>query len=320
VSCMAHLPAQESDVEKVIRIAKELDISIEDAAVTCDAFELAFSNEGLRRSIFEIIDQLDNEAAKKGEPFGLILTYAVELGLDGIRVGRYADEIPAGQVVNLTPTDRARILLRIKDNFPTQQYLGPMIVNRPVYEFENEELPEFLRDSEPTDVISKLPSLAKEGWQPLWADGVVCSDKSEIQNRKSQIEWPTGVISKLPSLAKEGWQPLWADGVVCSDESQIPDPKSQIDYGVVRSDSEMKGAAILLGPSSLEPANIAICLGPIRLRFNERFPFLSAAASETLRTGAMSFLSSAGCTAHLPPLAALQAGVPAFQSGLSPPL
>lgn len=55
----AHLPATESDVQKVIRIAKELDISLEDAAVTSDAFELAFSCEGLRCSIFEIIDQLD---------------------------------------------------------------------------------------------------------------------------------------------------------------------------------------------------------------------------------------------------------------------
>src|SRR5687767_14025537 len=119
---MAHSPAQESDVEKVIRIAKELDISIEDAAVTCDAFDLAFSNEGLRRAIFEMIDELDTQAAKKGEPWGLILTYAVELGLDGIRVARYADEIPPGEVVTLTPTNRARILLRIKDNFPTQQY------------------------------------------------------------------------------------------------------------------------------------------------------------------------------------------------------
>jgi hypothetical protein len=152
---MAHLPAQESDVEKVIRIAKGLDISLEDAAVTCDAFELAFSNEGLRRAIFEIIDQLDDEAAKKGEPWGLILTYAVELDLEGIRVARYADEIPAGQVVTLTPSDRARILLRIKDNFPTQQYLGPIIVSRPAYEFENEELPEGFSNSEPTGVITR---------------------------------------------------------------------------------------------------------------------------------------------------------------------
>ena len=217
MSRIAHLPAKESDVEKVIRKAKELDISLEDAAVTCDAFELAFSNEGLRRSIFEMIDQLDAEAAKKGEPFGLILTYAVELGLDGIRVGRYADEIPAGQVVNLTPTDRARILLRIKDNFPTQQYLGPIIVNRPVYEFENEELPESLRDSEPTGVITR----------------------------------------------------------------------------------EM----------------------PVRLTLDERFPFLSAAASKAKGV----FVRSADRTAlkaphHLPPSAALPAGMPAFQSsGLSPP-
>jgi hypothetical protein len=292
---MAHLPAKESDVEKVIRIAKELDISIEDAAVTCDAFELAFSDEGLRRAIFEMIDELDHEAAKKGEPFGLILTYAVELGLDGIRVGRYADEIPAGEVVTLTPTDRARILLRIKENFPTQQYLGPVIVDRPVYEFENEELPEFLRASQPTAVLS---------------------NESKIQNPKSQIEH-----TELSSLARRstgqycwperGWQ---TDDVFCRAD------------GVVCSDSEISESEL---PTEL-PSNwpdIAICLGPIRLTFDERFPSVSANASKSQRTGAMSIMSSAGRTAlkparQLPPLAALQAGGPAFQltSGLSPPL
>ncbi len=179
------------------------------------AFELAFSDEGLRRAIFEIIDQLDAEAVKKGEPFGLILTYAVELGLDGIRVGRYADEVPPGQVVTLTPTDRARILLRIKDNFPTQQFLGPIIMNRPVYEFENEELPEFLRDSD----INKLPSLAEEGC-PEGRGGVTDSVDAEAELPEFlRASEPTGVI----------------------------------------------------------PRNI-----PVRLTLDERFPFLSAAASRSI--------------------------------------
>ena len=65
---MAHSPTQESDEKKVYRIAKELGISLEDAAVTCAGFELAFSDDGPRREIFGIIDQLDESAARKGEP------------------------------------------------------------------------------------------------------------------------------------------------------------------------------------------------------------------------------------------------------------
>ena len=222
---MEQIPAAESDVQKVYRIAKELGISIEEAAITCDAFHLAFSDEGLRRSIFGIIDQLDESAAKKGEPLGLIINYTVELGLDGIRVGRYADEIPAGEIVELTPSDRARIHLRITDNFPTQEFLGPLIVNRPGWHFDTFD----------------------------------------------------------------------------------PDAEISEDY------------------SHFGSAREPICLGPIRLKFNERFPFVSPTESRSKLGGAMSYLCSAGCTTlkpphHLPPWAALQAGNRAFQlSGLSPP-
>ncbi len=248
---MAHIPTHEADDHKVYRIARELGISLENAAVTCDAFALAFSDDRMRRAIFGMIDELDISAAKKGEPMGLIINYTVELGMDGIRVGRYADEIPPGQVVSLTPTDRAAIHLRIKDNFPTQQFLGPIIMNRPDWEFESEDQ---------------------------------CPAKSEIQN-----------------------------------------PESKIDNGVVCSDSEIKEPAILLGPSSLEPARAVIFLGPIRLKFNERFPCVSAAKSSSQRAvlpaGNQAFQSKALMPPHhLPPWAALPAGMPAFQSsGLSPP-
>ncbi len=93
VSFLTHLSTKEADDLKVYRIAKELGIGLDDAAVTCAGFELAFSDDSLRREIFGIIDRLDDEAAKKGEPLGLILSYAVELEQGGIRVGRYADEI-----------------------------------------------------------------------------------------------------------------------------------------------------------------------------------------------------------------------------------
>src|SRR5688572_10663846 len=148
---MEHVPTTESDVEKVYRIARVLDISLEDAALTCAGFELAFSDDGMRRAIFEMIDELDASAAKKGEPLGLIINYTVELGMDGIRVGRYADEIPAGEIVELTPAHRANILLRINDNFPTQEFLGPLIVNRPGWHFDT-----FDPDAERQEELSHL--------------------------------------------------------------------------------------------------------------------------------------------------------------------
>jgi hypothetical protein len=232
---MEHIPTIESDDQKVLRISRELGISLEDAALTCAGFELAFSDDGLRRAIFEIIDQLDESAAKKGEPLGMILSYAVELGMDGIQVSRYADEIPRGKVVSLTPTNRAMIFLKIKDNFPTQQFLGPLIVNRPELRFESE------------------------------------SCDTEISTDVSTIE-PTDAVL-------------------------------------------------------VEQARTVICLGPIRHTFNERFPFVLAAAFRSqLAAGSRSCLLPLDATAlkqhhHLPPRVALQAGMPAFQSasGLSPP-
>jgi hypothetical protein len=109
---MANIPTTDSDIDKVIRTAKVLDISIEEAADTCDAFHLAFSDDGMRRAIFDVIEELDRSAARKGEPLGLIINYAVELSLEGIHVGRYADEIPAGEVVELTPSHRGQHLIK----------------------------------------------------------------------------------------------------------------------------------------------------------------------------------------------------------------
>ena len=217
---MEHVPTTESDDQKVFRIAKVLNISLEEAALTCAGFELAFSDDGLRRAIFEIIDQLDKSAAKKGEPLGLIINYTVELGMDGIRVGRYADEIPAGEVVELTPPHRANILLRINDDFPTQEFLGPLIVNRPGWHFDTF------------------------------------------------------------------------------------DPDAEISEDL----------------SHFESAREPICLGPIRLKFNERFPCVSATRSSSQPAALPAFQSKAlNPLHHLPPWAALPAGMPAFQSGLSPP-
>ena len=217
---MAHVPTTESYLKKAIRIAKELDISIDKASITCDAFEQVFSDPLSRQAIFGMIEQLDDSAARKGEPAGLIINYGVEVGLEGIRVSRYADEIPSGEVVTLTPPDQACIFLQIKDDFPTQEVLGPMIVNR--------------------------PSVSVPG-------AVATGDFSE--NRKSQIENPR-----------------------------------------------------------------SICLGPIRLKFEERFPLA------VFQTQDRSFSRSADPTdpkspGFLPRSAALQAGMLALQSasGLSPP-
>ncbi len=258
---MAQIPTTESDVQKVIRIAGELGIGLEDAAVTCDAFHLAFSDDRMRRAIFGMIDELDDEAAKKGEPLVLIINYTVELDLEGIRVGRYADEIPAGEIADLCPPHRARILLKIKDNFPTQQFLGPLIVNRP-------------------DLMSEP--------RPQGAGSI--SD-----------------INELPSLAEEGWQ----TDVFCRAD------------GLVRSDTDTTQREIPTELPSHWPV-IPICLGPIRLKFNERFPCVLVTKSSSQRAvlpaGMPTFHSKAlDPPRHLPPWAALPAGMPAFQSGLSPP-
>ena len=276
---MAHIPTTENDIEKVFRIAKVLGIGIEEAAITCDAFHLAFSDDRMRRAIFDIVDELDRSAARKGEPLGLIINYTVELGSEGIRVARYADEIPEGEVVELVPLHRANIFLRIVDNFPKQEFLGPLIVNRPEPLIE-EQYP-WERDGSTSD--NELPSLVKEGWQ-------------------------TDAFCR-------------ADGVVCS----------EIDAAVY-SDSDLK-PAILLGPSSLESPTTVICLGPIRLKFNERFPLAGSGRSRcgsphvskglTFNVRQRSANGEAyNSPRHLPPWAAMQAGTPAFQSmsGLSPPL
>jgi len=84
--------------------------------------------------------------------------------MDGIWVGRYADEVPPGEMVELTPTNGARILLRFKDDFPTQEVLGPMIVNRPEKEFASEscdaEIPTDLSSLDPTEAVICEPHRA----------------------------------------------------------------------------------------------------------------------------------------------------------------
>ena len=241
---MEHVPTSESYIKRVIRIAKELDISIDKAGITCDAFEEVFSDLQTRQAIFGMIEQLDESARMKGEPMGLIINYGVVVDREGIRVSRYADEIMAGEAVTLTPPDQACIFLQIKDDFPTQEVLGPMIINRP----------EFLTNP-----------------------------RSEIQNSKSN------------------------GGVVCPDR-------------------EIEKPVILLGPSSLESATTVICLGPIRLKFNERFPFVvsgrprcrSPHVGKGLTSNVRQRSTEHSSPQNLPPWAAL---TPAFQStsGLSPP-
>jgi hypothetical protein len=245
---MEHIPTTETYVQKVIRIAKELEISIDKAAVTCDGFELALSDPGSRAAIFGMIERLDESAAKRGEPAGLIVNYGVEVGMGGIHVSRYADEAAYGAVVELTPSDQACIFLRINDDFPTQEVLGPMIVNKP------------RSMSEPR--AAAAGAFSSEEF-PAPKDGLTGRDitKSEI---------PT----ELPSE--------WRDA--------------------------------------------PICLGPIRLKWAERFPFLSRLAPRSpLTTGAKFRLLPADFTAlnwprHPAPWAALPAGMLAFQSGLSRPL
>jgi hypothetical protein len=275
VAFMERTPIIETHIQKVIRIAKELDISIEESAVTCDAFEMAFSDVATRRAIFEMIEQLDESAAKRGEPRGLIINYAVEVGSDGIHVGRYADEIPAGEVVNRPPGDTAMIFLKIDDNFPTQAFLGPMMVNRPS------------SGSEPRSVATLIDSFDEfTVGQDRFADPAIDELPSMARRSTSQFSWP-----------ERGWQPASANGVVCSDtgdrDSQLP--------------TEL--------PS--ERTGVPIQLGPIRLKLNERFPFLVPAVSPS-RPGTFSG-SPAVPASTSPLLAAFSFHSVLPTSGLSPP-
>jgi hypothetical protein len=167
---MEHIPTSANYVQKVTRIAKELNISIDKASITCDAFELAFSDRGSRQGIFAMIEQLDESAARKGEPPGLIINYGVEIGPEGIRVNRYADEIPAGAIVELTPANRASIFLRINDDFPTQEYLGPLIVNKPG-SLDKDERPVTRDDSNDRHIAE--PEI-RTGLPSGWSDGAIC--------------------------------------------------------------------------------------------------------------------------------------------------
>ena len=289
---MEHIPTTESDVEEVIRIAKVLGIGIEEAAITCDAFHMAFSHESVRSAIFGMIDELDESAARKGEPLGLIINYTVELGMEGIRAARYADEIPAGEMVELVPPHRANIFLRIVDNFPTQEFLGPLIVNRPGWHFDT------------FDPVVAAREIAEEEFSES-VPGAVRGPHSE----------------SVPGAV--------ATGAFSDDrKSQIEDPKSNGE--VVCSHSETTRTEILLGPSSLESPQMVICLGPIRLKFNERFPFVASGTprcrsphvSKGLTFNVRQRWADRSSPENMPPWAALQAGTPAVQSmsGLSPPL
>src|SRR5205085_1816066 len=95
----------------------------------------AFAARSSRAEIFEIIDRLDAESDLEGEAAeGLVVTYAVEIGLDGPRVSRYADRVPESWGVKPVPAAGARVFIRVRDNFPTDEFLGPLIVERPGFE------------------------------------------------------------------------------------------------------------------------------------------------------------------------------------------
>jgi hypothetical protein len=134
---MKQILTDDPDVQKVLRIAIDLGIDLNEAALTCDAFELAFSNYGVRCQIFDMIDELDADADAKNEPEGLMISYAVDLGPEGIRVFRDADHVSEGESIPVLPSNKARIHCRISDNFPTLNWLGPLIINRPDRQADN---------------------------------------------------------------------------------------------------------------------------------------------------------------------------------------
>jgi hypothetical protein len=91
----------------------------------------------------------------------------------------------------MTPPDRANIFLRTVDNFPTQKFLGPLIVNRPE-PLAEEQYPWEPAGSTDSD-INEHPSLAKEGC-PVGRGGVIHTDTA-------QREIPTELPSHWPDVS-----------------------------------------------------------------------------------------------------------------------
>ena len=109
----------------------------QEAFLLQSAFDLVFSDRAVGPAVFQMISQLDVEAREKGEPSGLQVRYAVDLAADGFTVMRLGDLRQPDETVTV-PGNYVELYCRIRDGFPTDEWLGPVMVERPVTGDETE--------------------------------------------------------------------------------------------------------------------------------------------------------------------------------------
>ena len=97
------------------------------------AMGFAFSDPRLRASIFRMMGELDAAARRKGEPEGLRVRYAVDLGRGSVGVMRGAD-LPRLDDIELPPRC-VEVFCRMPEEFRTDdEWLGPVLVERTLEE------------------------------------------------------------------------------------------------------------------------------------------------------------------------------------------
>jgi hypothetical protein len=94
------------------------------------ALELIFSDPALSRTVFQMMDELDRGALDKVEPAGLIIRYGIDLTRDGVSVMRMGD-LPRPGERDWAAEGLVEVYCRFREGFPTNQWLGPMLVERP---------------------------------------------------------------------------------------------------------------------------------------------------------------------------------------------
>ena len=118
-----YIPLEISD------IAWNIGCSYEEAELVKAAFEIVFADAEQRRRIYEMMEELDRREREKGEPDGLRVRFAVDMDTDGYTVMRGANYLLPGE--EPLGEGRVEVFCRIKGNFPTDEWLGPLVLNRP---------------------------------------------------------------------------------------------------------------------------------------------------------------------------------------------
>ena len=101
------------------------------------AYDVIFGDPIRRRSIFDMVDELDVSAEINGEAAGLHICYAVELTAEGYTVMRQGLILAPGEAAPIPP-GYIEVYCRITSGFATDEWLGPVWVERPVLDPERE--------------------------------------------------------------------------------------------------------------------------------------------------------------------------------------